>query len=204
MNYTDNISVKVQKLWIPSFLASEVIKDSHSLTIFSMFIQLHMLVKPGAIKYPSISYLASWFHISKPTFLKVSKSELFSELFEMDKGVLRAKSLRGTRFWAGRMIALFGRDDEKTDKWLGVPVKVEDFESIRKAKDIIYKVITVSQISVLDAKCEKNDREFKHVMCEEPTPYQGAETQRDAFIAAQDGNVRPLDYFAKVGNRNDI
>ena len=200
MNYTDNISVKVQKLWIPSFLASEVVKDSHSLTIFSMFIQLHMLVKPGAIKYPSIGYLASWFHISKPTFLKVSKSELFSELFEMDKGVLRAKSLRGTRFWAGRMIALFGRDDEKTDKWLGVPVKVEDFESIRKAKDIIYKVITVSQISVLDAKCEKNDREFKHVMCEEPTPYQGAETQRDAFIAAQDGNVRPLDYFAKVGN----
>lgn len=200
MNNTDKTSVKVQKLWIPSFLASEVVKDSNSLTILAIFIQLHMLIKPGAIKYPSISYLASWFHISKATFLKVSKIKLFSELFEMKDGVLRAKSLRGTRFWAGRMIALFGRDDAKEDKWLGIPVKESDFESIRKVKDIIYEVITVSQISTFDAKCEKNDREFKHVMCDGPTPDQGAETQRDVFIAAWDRNVRSLGYFAKAGN----
>lgn len=200
MNKTDNISVKVQKLWIPSFLASEVVKDSNSLAILAMFIRLHMLVKPGAIKYSSISRLAQWFRISKGTFLKVSKTELFSELFEMKDGILKAKTLRGTRFWKGRMIALFGRCNAKEDKWLGIPVKTENFASMRTVKDLIYKVITVSQISVLDAKCEKNDREFEHGFCDEPTQYQGAESQRDAFIAAQDGNVKPLAYFAKAGN----
>ena len=187
--------IKLDKLWIPNQLLSMAVKDSKDLTTLAMFVMLHFSSKSGVIKFHSVKEACGWFGISNSTYYEIRKRRLFEELFEVEKGYFKAKSLRNSKYWVGALIALNGRFKTTEDYRLGVDITKESLNSIQGIKEVLRRALLVSTISSMKAKCEGSGTGEKIITC-----CQGKETElgKRVSVAGIDGNVKPIAYFSKI------
>lgn len=187
--------IKLDKLWIPKKLISDRVKDSKDLTSLAMFVMLHFLSKPGVIKFNSVKEACDWFGISNSTYYKIRNTGFFKELFKVEKGYFKAKSLKKGRNFKGLSIVLNGRLKTTDDYRLGVDVTEESLSSINGVKEILREALLLLQISTFEAKCEEGDKEGNQTsVC------RNVETQfgREVSFAKIDGNVKTVAYFKKI------
>ena len=160
-----------------------------------MFVMLHFLSKSGVIKFNSVKEACDWFGISNSTYYKIRNTGFFKELFKVERGYFKVKSLKKGRNFKGLSIVLNGRLKTTEDYRLGVDVTEESLSSIHGVKEILREALLVLHISTFDAKCEEGDKEGnQNSVC------RNVETQfgREVSFAKIDGNVKPVAYFKKI------
>lgn len=187
--------IKIAKLLLPKRLLSRSVKEADKLTILAMWVRIHFFSKSGVIKFSSVAEACEWFGISKSTYYRVSKHWFFKFLFKAEKGCFSAKSIRKTKEWRGRLIALNGLLNTADDYKLGIDVTENSLKTINGIKDLLRSALLVSQISSFDVKREDGGGSDKNLIV-------GRETETNlgmrASVAKIDDNVRPIAYFQKL------